>query len=160
MEKKSSKIINGQGEKTSAESFVDAAKLRRFITVYDKLCATLRRRFDTEGDAVSLYVGKLGAVNNFTYRDELMITLVRCREIKNKFTRGELLPGNFVISDEDISTLISLEKRISRGKDPVSCHGRGVIVSKIKRYSHTAIYLLSAAVILALTVALFFAIKF
>ncbi len=160
MEKKSSKIIsdeNGGGEKCAA--YVPT-KLRRFISAYDKLTDALRRRFDTEGDVIGTYVGRLGSVSNLAYRDELMIRLVRYREIRNKFTRGELSQAEFTVSEEDIASLLSLAKRVSCAKDPVSCHDRGVIVSRIKHYSKWVAHVIFAALIFILSVALFFAIKY
>ena len=160
MERKSSKIKKEQDKPKEKNSVCDSAKLRRFITAYDKLGATLHRRFGVEGDAVGMYVGRLGAVNNIPYRDELMIRLVRCREIKEKITRGQMSAGDISVSGEDITALLSLEKRVFSGKDPVSLYERGVRVSRLRQYSRTALFVASALTITALAVALFFAIKY
>ena len=159
-EKKSSKINIKRIEPNTNESVYVTAKARRFITAYDKLNATIRKRFNIDGDAVSAYVGRLGSVGNASYRDELMIRLVRCREIRNKFTLGQIYEGNAVVSDEDISSLLSLEKRVFRLTDPVSCHERGEMVSKFRRYSRAVMSILSLFTITALAIALFFAIKY
>ena len=160
MEKKSSKMVGGQGESLQGAGVCRAMKAKRFILAYDKLALAIRQRFDADGDAVSFYVGRLGAVMEASYRDELMIKLVRCREIRNKFTRGEISQLEYAISEEDIAALLSLRRRVLRSKDPVSCHERGIIISKLKRYSSTAVYVFCAALILLLSVALFFAIKY
>lgn len=160
MEKKSSKIITKQSAAAQGGGAFVSTKIRRFISAYDKLNDALRRRFDTEGDVIGTYVGRLGSVSNLAYRDELMIRLVRYREIRNKFTRGELSQTDIAVSEEDIASLLSLAKRVSRAKDPVSCHERGVIVSKIRHYSKWAVHALFAMLVLILSVALIFAIKY
>ena len=160
MEKKSSKIKTEQGRPMEKKTVYDSSKLRRFISAYDKLGATLCRRFGAEGDAIGMYVGRLGAASNIPYRDELMIRLVRCREIKEKFTRGQISAADIPVSSEDITAILSLEKKICSGKDPVSLYERGVRVSRLRQYSRTALSVASALTITALAIALFFAIKY
>ena len=160
MEKKSSKMIAKSTGQAELGTHSCTGRLRRFLSAYDNLAGVIKKRFDTEGDAIGAYIGKLGAVMDIPYRDELMIRLVRCREIKNKFTRGEISGLEYAVSEEDISALLSLTRRISRSKDPVSHHTRGVIASRIRRYSNTAVYIAGAVLILLLSAALFFAIKY
>lgn len=160
MEKKSSKMVGGQSEGLKSAGVCRAVRSRRFVSAYDKLALAIKQRFDADGDAVSYYVGRLGAVAEGSYRDELMIKLVRCREIRNKFTRGEISQLEYAISEDDIAALLSLRRRVLRLKDPVSCHERGIIISKLKRYSSAAVYVFCAALIFLLSVALFFAIKY
>ena len=160
MDKKSSKIEKRIEEEKRKAIQNESGRTRRFIAAYDRLNATCRARLDTEGDAIGAYIGRLGAVKDLTYRDELMIRLVRCREIKNKFTRGELSQDGRVISDEDTAALISLEKKVARGKDPVTGYERGERAQKFKRYSHAIMSALSLITITILAVALFFAIKY
>ena len=160
MDKESSKINWTRKTEKVKPTPKEAGKYKRFIAAYDRLNATCRARLDTEGDAVGAYIGRLGAVKDTSYRDELMIRLVRCREIKNKFTRGELSQDGAVISDEDIYSLISLEKKISHGKDPVTGYERMVRAIKFRRYSHAVMSVISLITITVLAVALIFAIKY
>lgn len=136
-------------------------KIKRFLVAYERLNRACRARLDTEGDAVGVYVGRLGAIPNQSYRDELMIRLVRCREAANKFTRGAILPSDVrIITEEDISALTALSKKIVRAKDPVSRYERGERVSRIRQYGRAVYVYFSLAAITVLTIALFFAIKY
>ena len=129
--------------------------LEKYIKL-DKACADV---FGLKNGGVSEYINKLGTDSEIPDRKETMTRLVKYRSLRNKLAHEVgALEKMTEIKGDDIKWVVSFEKDVIRGKDPLARHKKN-LYKKTKEYKMRRALIISVivrVVLLAAAATLYF----